>query len=216
MKSAIIILFTIIFFQACSFKSPENQWEFNSSNAFNSYSKYFLIDDEELANSDLERAIKYAKQSANLEQLSRVYLGACALNISVEQDDKCEEYKKIEEFVSSKELKTYFLMLKNRLKSEQIEYLPKQYQSFSRYFLSKKYDLAFKSIMSMEQTTSQFIAASLMKKYLNKSQINYLVSKSSFSGYKKLVLFWLNYLYEIENNQEQKQLIDKKIKILKM
>lgn len=212
----ISILFSIVFFQGCSLKTPENQWEYNSSNAFNSYKKSFLMNEKELAKSDLQRAIKYAKQSADLEQLARIYLGVCALNISVEQDDNCQSYKEIAEFISSKELKSYFSMLLKKEEKEEIVNLPIQYQSFVKYKFLKKYDLAFKSIESMEQVTSQFIAASLIKNNINKSQVKVLIKKASFYGYKKLVLFWLDYLYEIENNQEQKQLIAKKIKILKL
>lgn len=215
MKLTIIILFLSILFQGCSFKSPLNQWEYNSSSSFSAYSKYFLIDEEELAKSDLERAIKYAKQSADFEQLARVYLGACALNISVEENDKCKDYIEIEEFVSSKELKAYFAMLVKKEQKEQISYLPKQYQLFAEYKSLKKYDLAFESIKSMEQSTSKFIAASLIKNHMNKSQIKFLIEKASFLGYKKIVLFWLDYYYKVEDNLDEKEKIDKKIKILK-
>lgn len=214
MKLAIIILFLFISFQGCSFKSAQNQWEFNSSSSFNSYTKYFLIDEQELAKSDLEKAIKYAKQSANLEQLARIYLGACALNISVGEDSKCKNYLEIEDLVSSKELNAYYLMLVGNEEKYEIEYLPKQYQSFIKYKSLQKYDLAFESIKSMEQTSSEFIAASLIKKHLNKSQIKYLINKASFYGYKKIVLFWLNHNYLLENNLQEKERIAKKIKIL--
>jgi len=215
----ISVLLSIVFFQGCSLKSPENQWEYNSSNAFNSYKKSFLINEEELAKSDLQRAIKYAKQSADLRQLSRIYLGVCALNISVGEEQGCANYKKIEALINSLELRSYFLMLTNKITKEQenqLLYLPKQYQSFAKYRLLKKYDLAFESIKSMEQISSQFIAASLIKKELKKSDINYLIKTASFYGYKKLVLFWLDNLYKIEDNLEKKNLILRKINILKI
>lgn len=215
MKLFIISIYLLVFFQGCSFKSPLNQWEFNSSSSFSSYSKYFLIDEEELANSELQRAIKYAKQSANLEQLARVYLGACALNISVGKEDKCKDYIKIEEFVSSPELKVYYLMLLNEGQEEQTSYLPKQYQTFIEYKYLKKYDLAFESIKSIKQASSQFIAAKLIKKQIKKSQVKFLINKASFYGYKKIVLFWLNYYYSLESNLKEKEKIAKKIKILK-
>ena len=215
MKLVLITLFLIVLFQGCSFKSPQNQWEYSSSNSFNSYSRYFLSDDDALAKSDLERAIKYAKQSANLEQLARVYLGACALNISVEQYDKCKNYRDIEEFVLSEELKAYFSMLKKEVKKEQIKYLPKQYQVFEEYKFEKQYNLAFGAINSMEQVSSQFIAASLIKNELKKSQVKLLIEKASFYGYKKIVLFWLNHYYNMEENLKEKEKIVKKIRILK-
>lgn len=215
MKLIFVTLFLLILFQGCSFKSPKNQWEYNSTNLFASYTKSFLTNENISAKNDLERAIKYAKQSANLEQLARVYLGACALNISVGKNSYCKEYSQIEEFVSSKELRTYFLMLKKEETKEEIEYLPKQYRNFVEYKFEKKYDLAFESITLMEKETSQFIAASLIKNELNKSQVKLLIEKASFSGYKKIVLFWLKEYYNLEENLKEKELILKKIRILK-
>jgi len=215
MRMLFFISFLILFFQACSFKSPENKWEYNSASAFSSYSKNFLTDNEVIANDDLQRAIKYAKQSADLKQLSRIYLGKCALNISVGLKDDCSEYQELEQLVNSVELKAYFMMLQNKLKKEQIENLPKQYRLFSEYRYLKKYDKAFKSIQNIEQASSQFIAASLIKEEINKSQAKYLIERASFYGYKKIVLFWLNHLKDIEANPTEKEKLEKKLEILK-
>lgn len=214
MRLSIITLILVLFFQGCSFKSVKNQWEFNSSSAFNSYMKNFLIYEDDLAQSELQRAIKYAKQSANLEQLSRIYLGACALNKSVEQDFMCKEYKEVEELINSQELKTYYLMLENEVLKEQIGNLPKQYKTFAKYITLKEYDLAFKAIKSMNQDSSKFIAASLIKKELKKEEVNFLINEASFLGYKKIVLFWLKHYYHLENNLKKREKIAKKIKIL--
>ncbi len=215
MKILISTLFLVFFFLGCSFKSPENKWEYNSASAFASYTKNFLTANDEIAQDDLNRAIKYSKQSANLEQLSRVYLGKCALNISIGIKDECKEYKQIDELLRSKELKAYFLMLQNSLKEEQIINLPKQYQGFNKYAYFKKYDKAFEEIENIKQPSSKFIASSLIKKQLQKSQVEYLINQASFYGFKKVVLFWLNYLKEIEPNKMEKEKISKKIKILK-
>lgn len=215
MKIAVLISILIFVFQGCSFKSPENSWEYNSSSAFNSYTKNFLIDNENIASDELNRAIKYSKQSANLEQLARIYLGVCALNISVGKKDECKKYKEIEDLVSSKELESYYLMLQNSLKKEQISNLPKQYQEFSNYKNLKKYDLSFESIKGIQKPSSKFIAASLIKEKIDKIQVNYLIEKASFYGYKKVVLYWLDYLKKVENDMEEKKRISKKIMILK-
>ncbi len=185
MRKIAFISFLILLFQGCSFKSPENKWEYSSASAFTSYSKNFLIDNEDIAKDDLQRAIKYAKQSADLRQLSRIYLGECALNISVGLKDECTKYQELELLVNSIELKAYFMMLQSKLKKEQIKNLPEQYRIFSEYRYLKKYDKAFESIQDMEQVSSQFIAASLIKRELNKSQVIYLTKKASFYGYKK-------------------------------
>lgn len=213
MRLKIFVLFLIVIFQGCSFKPVVNQWEYNSTNAFNSYTKNFLSNNLALANSDLSSAIKYAKQGANLEQLAKIYLGSCALNKSVGIKDDCKEYNKVKTLISSKELEPYFLMLQNNLNKKDIEYLPKQYQSFMSYKLSNN-KLVFDSIKSIKQISSQFIAASLILDRLTKSQINFLIKKASFYGYKKLVLFWLENLYLREDDLQIKEKIAKKIEIL--
>ncbi len=215
MKIFILTIFILLLFQGCSFKSPDNQWQYNSASAFNSYSKNFLTNNDEIAEDDLNRAIKYAKQSANLEQLSRIYLGVCALNISVGKQDDCNEYKKIEDLVPSLELKAYFLMLQNTLEKKDIENIPSQYHSFSKYKNTKKYSKAFESIKDIEQSSSKFIAASMLKDKLNKLEIKFIIKEASFYGFKKVVLFWLDYLKQIETDKQEKNKIEKKIFILK-
>ena len=90
-----ILSHSLLLFSACSFKSPPNQWQFKSTAAFDSYTKNFLSSNDALAKNDLSRAIKHAKQSADLKMLARVYLGECALNISVGIDDNCKDYLNI-------------------------------------------------------------------------------------------------------------------------
>lgn len=214
MKILIPTLLLFFLFQGCSFKTPANQWEYNSASAFDSYAKNFLTNNDDIAEDDLNRAIKYAKQSANLEQLSRIYLGVCALNISVGKKDDCKKYKKIEDLVPSLELKAYFLMLQNSLQKEDISNIPNQYQDFSEYKYLKKYDLSFESIKDIEQPSSKFIAASMIKNKMNKSEIKHIINEASFYGFKKVVLFWLDYLKQIEENKIEKDKIEKKLYIL--
>ena len=111
MKKYSLILFIAVFFGACSFKTPPNQWQHKSANAFNTYVKDFMHGEDSLAKSDLKRAIKHAKKSSDLTTLARVYLGKCALNISVGIDDKCEEYKNISHLVEDEELLNYYSVI---------------------------------------------------------------------------------------------------------
>lgn len=202
-------------FHGCSFKSVENKWEYSSASAFSSYTKNFLMDNGNIASDDLQRAIKYAKKSADLNQLASIYLGKCALNIGVGINDLCDEYKELEQLINSSELKVYFLMLQDNLKEEQITYLPKQYHSFIKYKFLKKYKKAFESIQNMQQTSSIFISASLIKEEISKTQVKYLIEKASYYGYKKVVLFWLEHLKNMENNLKEKEKLEKKLEILK-
>jgi hypothetical protein len=211
-KSFLLVLLFIL--SGCSLKSPSNQWEYDSTNSFDSYTKNFLSSNDLLAASDLKKAIKSAKQSADLNQLGRIYLGVCGLQKSVGQNTNCQEYQKIQEFITSKELQSYYKMLRNTLSKEDIAALPSQYKNFSQYFLEKNFLKAFKAIQKMKQSTSQFIAAALIKEHLSKPQIKYLIEKASFYGYKKLVIYWLKNLSFKENDTPKKELIKKKIQIL--
>lgn len=215
MKINIFILTLItLFFTACSFKSYENQWQFDSSIAFNSYVQNAFKGNTILAKDDLSKAIKYAKQGANFNQLARIYLGECAIDLGLGIKNSCEKYKKIENLVSSNEIKVYSLLLEEKVDKNQIKFLPKQYQEFYKYKLKNNQELAFESLKKSEQISSLFIAAKLIKKMLNKSQINFLIEKASFYGYKKLVIYWLKNLYEIESNKNKRDMILKKINIL--
>ncbi|MFT7005397.1 MAG: hypothetical protein ACJAWW_002772, partial [Sulfurimonas sp.] len=108
MIKIIILSCSLVFFSACSFKSPANQWQYQSSSAFDSYTKNFLSCNNSLAKNDLSRAIKHSKQSADLTMLCKIYLGKCALNISVGLNDSCKEYKNISELVNNKSLDAYY------------------------------------------------------------------------------------------------------------
>lgn len=208
------LLFSLLF-QSCSLKTPENKWQYNSASAFSSFTNNFLSNNNDIAKEDLNNAIKYAKQSANLEQLASIYLGACALNISVGDKDECKEYQEIQSLVPSLPLKSYFFMLQNTLQEKDIKYLPLQYQEASKYNFLKEYDLVFESIKNIEQVSSKFIIASLIKNEMKEDEVIYLIKEASFYGYKKLVLFYLDYLLSLEDDKIKKEEIEKKIYILK-
>lgn len=215
MRIYIIGLVLVFFISGCSTKNPPNNWQYKSAKAFQSYTNYFLENKQILAQSTLKEAVEYAKQSADLNQLAYIYLGVCALNKSVGDNFECEKFKGIQELVSSKKIDAYYKMLNKQLRIEDIQNLPKEYQNFAYYSISKKDDKIFQSIEQMEKISSKFVAASLVKSYLDKIQVNYLIEKGSFYGYKKVVLFWLEHLITLETNSTKKDKIRKKIEVLK-
>lgn len=190
------LLFFILFFAftGCSFKTPENQWQYSSTNAYNSYVKNFLSDNILIAKGNMQSAVKYAKQSANLKQLSKIYLGECALNISVGNFIVCEKFDLVKELENSKELDSYNLMLQKKLTKTDLIYLPEIYKNYYKYFYKEEYEKAFNFIYSQDKVTSLFILSSLNKEKLTKKQIKLLIEKASYFGYKKLVLYWLKHL----------------------
>ncbi len=208
--SIILLLLT-----GCSFKTTPNQWEYDSVKAYNSYVKNFLTNKETLAKSDFQKAISYAKQSANFNQLAKLYLGKCALNISVGINSTCQDYQDIKRFIKNKNLDVYFSMLQKKLKKEDLKFLPKQYEKFYEYYFDEKIIKSFNYMFGVENITSLFVVSSLHKNKLSKTQINKIIDKASFYGYKSVVLYWLNNLYEKEENELEKALILEKINILK-
>ncbi len=208
-----LILFSIII-TGCSLKTPANEWQYKSSNAFSSYTRNFLMGNELLAKNDLSRAIKHAKKSADLTQLAKIYLGKCALNISVGIKDDCEKYRDISSLVNDNSLDAYYNLINLSIKKEQVKNLPKNYHSFTKNILKKDYKSANKDILNISKATSSFVCASLIKENIEVATREKIITLASFNGYKKVVLFWLNESLKNNNNQEDIKNIKKKITIL--
>jgi len=211
----IVLLFTLLLFSGCSLQTPPNNFEYKSANSFSSYTKNFLSANDLLAKNDMKRAIKHAKQSANLNTLARIYLGECSLNISVGIKDNCSKYEDIRDIAKDKYLESYYSLIRKKLQYNDIESLPKRYKKFAFYFINNKYNKAYKEISSMQEINSQLISAYLIKEYLDEKQILSIIDKASFYGYKKSVLFWLKTLKNITVDEHKKERISKKIDILK-
>jgi hypothetical protein len=209
----ILLFVAILLLTSCSFSKPKNEWRYNSADNFKQYTKYFLSANENLAQNNYARATQNAKKSADLTTLARVYLGKCALNISVGLEDSCQEYKNISEFINSKELDAYYALLTNSLQKEQISSLPSQYQGFARNILDKKYMEASSEVFEMKSTTATLLSASIIRAHLSTLQREEMIKLASFYGYKKAVLFWLRESKK-DASEEDKNRIDKKIKIL--
>lgn len=211
MISKFFLFLFIFFIGGCSFKQEPNLWQFKSSEAFSRYAENFYEDKDLLAKSDLKSAVNYAKQGSSIELLGKIYLSSCALNISVGLDENCKEYEKISKLLNSKQNDSYFNMISNNLKADDIRYLPLKYQTFAENILNEDYLKAFEDIKNTEDIKSKFIGASLIKDRLSKEQIDHLIQTASFYGYKKLSLFWLNEAYL---KQKDKNIL-RKIEVLK-
>ena len=211
----VILLFTLFFFTACSFSTPPNEWQYKTSNSFELYVKNFLSSKENVAEDDFNRAVKHAKHSSNLDILAKIYLGKCAINNSVGIEDKCMEYVEIESLVESKSLNSYYLFINKKLKKEDIKYLPSVYQDFAYMYLNKNYKQAKQEMFSIEKISSKLIAANMLKKNLNTTDIEKLLEEVSFYGYKKSVIYWLEVLKTKTKETRKINKIDKRIKILK-
>jgi len=214
MKKLYFSILPIIFLTGCSFATPPNDWQYKSVNAFDSYTKDFLSSRDEMAKNDLKRALSHAKSSADFTNLAHIYLGKCALNISVGIDDKCREYYEIKDIVNSDKLDAYYNFLNSNTTKDDLNKLPKIYQDFAWHLKNKDYKEANKDILDMDKATSQLLASSLIKDKIDKKTINKTIQTASFNGYKKVVIFWLKRLKNITTDKTEKDKIDKKISIL--
>jgi hypothetical protein len=213
MKTLLSFLIFLFFMNGCSMKLPPNEWQIQSSTAFESYTKNFLSDKDALANSDLKRSIEHAKSSADLSSLARVYLGACALNKAVGIDDDCEQYKAIEELIDDASLKSYYALLQMRYQDVDVNLLPKAYKGFYTVIEAEEYSKGFNELLNAP-LSSQLIANALIKEHLHEAQIEQLIANASHYGYRKAVLFWLNHLEKTTLDKEKKEIVRKKIVIL--
>jgi len=205
---------SLLLFSACSFKSPPNQWQYKSTTAFDSYTKNFLSANDSLARNDLSRAIKHAKQSADLKMLARIYLGECALNISVGIDDSCQNYLNITDVVNDNSLKAYYSFITLKPESS-VENLNSQYKDFALLIKKNDFSKANSEILKIQKHTSKLLAAALVKDKLTQSSRYEMIKTASFYGYKKSVLFWLNEAKINSTDKNERKKLSKKIYILK-
>lgn len=189
----LLLSFTLlIILSACSYSKPKNEWQHKSASNFSQYSKHFYHDEKSLAKSDFSRAVSNAKKSADLSTLARIYLGECALNISVGIEDKCIKYQNIQELHKDKELEMYYAYITGSAKKE---------------------ECSPKNLFEIASISSQLLCASLIQNELSKNDIKKLIEVTSFHGYKRVVVFWLEESKKYANDDELRK-INKKIKIL--
>lgn len=201
---------------ACSFQAPQNQWQHKSASAFESYKKNFLSNNDALAKSDLKRAKEHAKQSADFTQLARIYLGVCSLNLANGLKDECRDYQEIADLVKSKELESYFKLISDAIEPKDIEYLPREYQEFAKSLAEKNYTQANQDILNIQKPTSAFVAAALLKEHLESKTREYILTKASYHGYKKTVIFWLKESLKHTQDEAKTKELQKKLFVLQV
>ena len=215
MIKTFFLLSSLIFLNACSFKTPVNQWQYKSATAFSLYTKDFLSDDNLLAKNDLSRAIAHAKKSADLTQLARIHLGVCALNISVGLEDNCSDYLNISTLINSRELDAYYRLITLRTTQEDIKLLPSNYQEFASHLKDKNYKEANKAVLTISKSTSSLLCAALIKDNIEQNIREKSLETASYNGYKRVAIFWLHESKKATANSIEIETLEKKISILK-
>lgn len=215
MIKVLTLTFSILIFTACSFATPKNDWQFKSSAAFSSYTRNFLSQKDVLARNDLKRAKSHATQGADLSALAKIYLGKCALDVSVGIVSQCKEYKEISNVTEDPKLDAYYALITQQIHKEQVDNLPNQYQSFTKNILNKDFKNANQEIQNMDKITSKLLCAGLIQDNITIKSIQNILDDASYHGYKKAVLFWLNIYKQKTTSKTQKALLTQKIAILK-
>ncbi len=215
MRNLLILMMLLFLLEGCSFQEAPNKSQFETTSAFSSYTKNFLSDNSALAKNDLKRAIEHAKKSADFDALARIYLGECALDISVGLLNSCQKYRDIEALNKDDTLNAYYSLIRKKIKKDDIVTLPQIYQEFAKYMITEDFTNAYNEILGMERVNSQLIAASLIANSLDKKQIEHIIKLASFYGYKKSILFWLEKLKIATKERTEKEKVSKKIAILK-
>ena len=214
MTKLIILILSLSMFSGCSFKSPPNQWQYKSTNAFNSYTKNFLSAHDILAKNDFKRAVAHAKVTANLHSLAKIYLGECALNISVGMEDECLKYQNISPTLKSQSLQAYYSLLTLNLNTHVIESLPSNYQNFATNLLNTEYKKANQELQNIDKATSKILAGALLREHIEEQSIRDIIKVSSLHGYKKSVLYWLERLKNVTKDTNEIAIINKKIEVI--
>ncbi len=214
MKNIILLAIAILLLSGCSFKTPDNSWQLKSSSAFESYKKNFLYGYDRLASNDLQSAVAHAKMGADFTTLARVYLGACALNISVGIQDECKNYKALSNLVEDQKLNAYHAFITSSLETKQIQHLPAIYQKFALSILKSDQKSANEELIKMDTITSQLLSAAIIKEKLSKTTIQSIIKSASFYGYKRAVIYWLKILKDRTTDTDEKKIINKKLSVL--
>jgi hypothetical protein len=209
-----LLILVMSLFSACSFKTAPNQWQYRSTNAFSSYTQNFLSSKDIAAKNDFRRAVNHAKVSADLSSLAKIYLGKCALNISVGIEDHCLKYRNISPTLESKSLKNYYNFLTLNIESQDLDLLPVQYQDFAKNLLNADYVKANQEIRNIEKITSKMLAGALLKEHIQEESIKDIIKDASLHGYKKSVLYWLKRLKQVSKDTKQIAIINKKIEVI--
>ncbi len=211
----IFFFISLFIFTACSTKTPINNWQYQSVANYKSFERYYLEGKLELASVELDNARSYASQSADFIPLARIELSYCALRVAMLETYSCPKYEALKPFIHLKSLEAYSSFLSGTLKTENIKNLPSQYQEFASAQLQNTPQKMMQSLQKIKPLTSQMIAASLSKKYLNETIIESIIQSASFHGYKYALIQWLEFQLQQTNDTKAQKLILQKIKIIK-
>lgn len=209
-----LLLIPLIFLCACSTKSPPNQWQYQSRNAYKNFEHYYLENSPDMAAIEFDRARSYATQSGDLTTLARIELSKCALKMGLLEPFSCKEYESLTSVTDDEEMRAYHALLSGTISKEAIPFLPKQYQELAALLPQKDPVAINQAIRKMGPLTSRMIGAAVAQKYLDEATVDAIIAEASYHGYKHAVISWMNLLLERTKDNQKQILLQEKLKIL--
>ncbi len=213
-KIYLLFSFLLTLLVSCSNPQPENKWKHDAAGMCLNYQKHFLEAKDLRAALDLRHAKKSATRSAQLKTLIDIELTACAMELSVLNPSPCEDAAKLLELEPNKEQKAYYNLLSSQLKYEDIPQLPSQYRDFASSLLLGDIQAININISKIEPLSSRLVTAALAKEHIDDKNIDELIHRLSFKGYKKPLLSWMYIQMRKEEAPQEKARLMKKIKVL--
>lgn len=207
-------IFFLLMLSACSSPQPENKWQHDAATMCQNYQRHFLQDKTLRASLDLSHARNLATRSANFKPLIDIELTACAMELSTLNPSSCETVSKLLDLEPNSKQSAYLKLLNAHLQKEDVEHLPKQYKNFALHLLEDNHNAINKELSTMKPLSSKLIASALSKDIINDKNIQELIQKLSYKGYKRPLLAWMKLQMNKEENEEKKSRLRAKIKIL--
>lgn len=214
MKNIATYLILLLFFASCSLKTAPNEWQYKSSNAFDSYTKNFLSSNDYVAKIELSRAVENAKKGGDINTVAKIYLGECALKISVGEERSCEKFALIESIITDDSLHAYFELITANVSKEHVSALPEIYRDFALHINGSEFAKANADILKMDRVTSMFLSSTLIKENIEDSTIEKIIESASYNGYKKVVLFWLKEKIGRTKDKSEREKLKKRVFVL--
>lgn len=212
----LIIICGLISLSGCMGTPPKNEWQLKAISAFNGYKIYYLEDKIGLAQHDLQRARELTKQGTDLKTLARLELAQCAVQIGVLEATHCENYQILAALHQHAELNAYFRFLQQQTQRADIALLPSQYHQFATQLLDGiASDQLEQTIVKIDSIESRLIAAALVRDKLSTDFVRQLIKQTSFHGYKRASLQWMQHLSKITPSTDEANRLQQMIILMK-
>lgn len=214
LKQQNLFLFIILLLSACSSPQPQNKWQYDAAGMCKNYQEHFLQDKPLRANLDLRHARELASRTADLKTLIDIELTVCAMELSTLNPGQCDKVSHLLTLEPNTEQNAYHRLLISQFSQEDLPDLPSQYKHFAQALLHNDKTKINEALSKIEPLSSQLVASALAEEEIDDKNIDEIIQKLSFNGYKRVLLAWLVVQMQREDNPEEKARLKAKIEVL--